>query len=168
MELDLILNGAVESGMKWVCFTGGEPLLQREAEKLVHLLTDQGINVLIETGGSIPVKPFTKFDHAFIDMDVKTPSSGEENTLYTDNLFYLRAQDYVKFVISDQKDYEYSKAFLTKVPDNIQIIFHRNRKVPLQYPVHPLISDPLPLTLREYNEIISLEPLPISSYAAGP
>jgi 7-carboxy-7-deazaguanine synthase len=26
-------------------------------------------------------------------------------------------------VISDQKDYEYSKAFLTKVPDNIQIIF---------------------------------------------
>ena len=74
------------------------------------------------------MKPFTKFDHAFIDMDVKTPSSGEENTLYSDNLFYLRAQDYVKFVI----------------------------------------SDPLPLTMGEYSEIISLEPPPISSYAAGP
>ena len=123
IELDLILKGAVESGMKWVCFTGGEPLLQREAEKLVQLLSDKGINVLIETGGSIPVKSFTKFEHAFIDMDVKTPSSGEENSLYGDNLFYLRAQDYVKFVISDLRDYEYSKAFLARIPDNLQVIF---------------------------------------------
>ena len=53
-----------------------------EAGKIACEAHEKVISTIHEV---MTVKPYTKFDHAFIDMDVKTPSSGEENSLYSDN-----------------------------------------------------------------------------------
>ncbi len=112
-----------EYGHEWVCFTGGEPLLQREALQFVDLAHDLGKNVLLETGGSLSVKEMTRRDSVYIDMDIKTPSSGEENSLLKENLNYLREQDYIKFVISDKNDLEYSIRFLQDNSLNVEALF---------------------------------------------
>ena len=77
----------------WICLTGGEPLLQRDAKEFVLSLTGVGKKILIETGGSLDIGPFTKYDGTVIDMDVKTPSSGEEKSLKKENLGKLRDFD---------------------------------------------------------------------------
>ncbi|EQD42148.1 radical activating enzyme, partial [mine drainage metagenome] len=105
VSVDDLLEQVNTSGADWVCFTGGEPLLQREAVDFVRKLSESGTKVLIETSGSLPIKEYTAIKNTFIDMDIKTPSSKEESSLYQDNLYVLRKQDYVKFVISDEVDY---------------------------------------------------------------
>ncbi len=97
---------------EWICLTGGEPLLQREALDFVRSVTQAGKSVLIETSGSLPVDEFTKFENVVIDMDVKTPSSGEEKSLRLGNLDSLRKTDYIKFVIADKKDYLFASDFI--------------------------------------------------------
>lgn len=97
---------------EWVCFTGGEPLLQRDAVDFVKELVSGGKKVLIETGGSLPVDAFDGMDGVVIDMDIKTPSSGEEKSLKLSNLDHLEHDDYVKFVISGPEDLDYAFDFL--------------------------------------------------------
>ncbi len=123
VSLDEILGAVEESGMSWVCLTGGEPLLQKDALDLVKNITSKGRSVLVETGGSLPVHPFTEIDRCFIDMDIKTPSSDQQDSLYEDNLRVLRETDYVKFVISSEEDFEYSRNLLEKVPSHVQAVF---------------------------------------------
>jgi 7-carboxy-7-deazaguanine synthase len=43
-------------------------------------------------------------------MDVKCPSSREQDQTAPENWAWLRAQDEVKFVIGDEEDYRYAKA----------------------------------------------------------
>ena len=50
-------------------------------------------------------------------------SSGEENSLLKKNLNYLREQDYIKFVISDKNDLEYSIRFLQDNSLNVEALF---------------------------------------------
>lgn len=112
-ELGDIVREAIASPEEWVCFTGGEPLLQREAEKLIREIVDSGKKVLIETGGSLPIHKFTSIAGTVIDMDVKTPSSGEEKSIHLPNLEALRSGDYIKFVIQDEADYRYATDFIS-------------------------------------------------------
>lgn len=120
VSLDEIVKNVEGSSEAWVCLTGGEPLLQREAEEFVSRMDKLGKNVLIETGGSLPVKAFVEYPNTVIDMDVKTPSSGEEDSILRENLKFLRPSDYIKFVIKDDSDYSYSKEFLRKNETDIK------------------------------------------------
>lgn len=96
----------------WICLTGGEPLLQRDAVEFVSSLTEMGKKILIETGGSLDISPFIKYDETVIDMDVKTPSSGEEKSLRKGNLEKLRECDYIKMVIQNETDFTFALEFL--------------------------------------------------------
>lgn len=107
----------------WVCFTGGEPLLQREALEFVDAVGKAGKKVLLETGGSLSIRDMSQRDWVFIDMDVKTPSSGEELSFRPENLKFLRDQDYIKFVIKDEKDLRYSLEFLDKHNPDTEVLF---------------------------------------------
>lgn len=118
-----IIKEAVESWEHWICLTGGEPLLQKEAPLFVRDVTGSGKHVLIETGGSLSIDNYVNNSNTVIDMDIKTPSSGEENSLNRSNLELLRPSDYIKFVISDMKDYEYSRSFLVENEVNCPAIF---------------------------------------------
>ena len=112
-----------DSPEEWVCFTGGEPLIQSDALDFVRMVLDSGRKVLIETSGSRPIKDFTFSDNVVIDMDIKTPSSGEEKSLLIENLKFLRPVDYVKFVISDDNDYRYAVDFLSRHGKELTAIF---------------------------------------------
>jgi 7-carboxy-7-deazaguanine synthase len=114
IPLQELVRTASESWEEWVCLTGGEPLLQREAPEFVKTVTARGKKVLIETSGSLPVDEYTKIENAVIDMDVKTPSSGEEKSLRLSNPEHLRKPDYVKFVIADENDYAFATDFMSK------------------------------------------------------
>ncbi len=104
----------------WICFTGGEPLLQRDAEEFVKRSVEGGKKILIETSGSLPVNKFVSIPDTVIDMDVKTPSSGEEKTIHLPNLSLLRPSDYIKFVIQDEIDYQYARNFLNTHKNEIK------------------------------------------------
>jgi 7-carboxy-7-deazaguanine synthase len=110
MNLDTISEHVRQSGLPYVCITGGEPLLQGdELEGLLSDLHKRGIIIDIETNGTID---FTRFQpYALICMDVKCPSSGEQSDVGL--LSKIRPQDSVKFVVSDNADCRYAKDIMS-------------------------------------------------------
>ncbi len=118
-DLEKIMGEVEKSNEKWICLTGGEPLLQRDSLDFVKRVDALGKSVLIETSGSLDLKEYTNATNCVIDMDVKTPSSGEQDSILMENLKFLRPTDYIKFVISDETDYNYMKEFIGRNRESI-------------------------------------------------
>jgi 7-carboxy-7-deazaguanine synthase len=106
-----------------VCLTGGEPLLQKESVELVQQLSEAGMTVVVETGGSLDVSPYLRIPRVVLSVDVKCPSSGMEGKNHWENLPLLRARDVEKFVLKDAKDYAYAKRVLHERPTRAQAVF---------------------------------------------
>jgi len=112
-SIDSIMTEVKAFGCKLVEVTGGEPLAQREAFKLIERLCDEGYEVLVETGGYVST---AGLDHrAKVILDIKCPASGEEARNDWSNLERLRSDnDEVKFVIADEGDWLYAKSVIEK------------------------------------------------------
>lgn len=95
-----------------ITITGGEPLIQKNTINLMKTLLQKGFSVQVETNGSILLKDVPGGVRKIVD--VKTPSSGEKKSFNFKNLRYIKAGDEVKFVLSDLKDYNYSRRFIKK------------------------------------------------------
>jgi 7-carboxy-7-deazaguanine synthase len=95
-------------GCRLVEFTGGEPLLQREALPLMAELVRDGYEVLVETGGGVPIDDVPPGVRRIVD--VKCPGSGESGRYRWENLDRLRQGDELKFVIADRDDYDWAVA----------------------------------------------------------
>ncbi|HEX2835133.1 MAG TPA: 7-carboxy-7-deazaguanine synthase QueE [Thermoanaerobaculia bacterium] len=107
MSLDDVMARVASHGCRLVEVTGGEPLAQAESFALIERLCNDGYEVLIETSGSIDT---TNVDpRAKLILDIKCPGSGEVDKNRWSNLDRLRAQDELKFVIADRRDYEWAK-----------------------------------------------------------
>jgi 7-carboxy-7-deazaguanine synthase len=110
IEINAVIAEAEQYGTKYITVTGGEPLAQPACLELMTKLLDKGYNVSLETSGALDVSEVdlrvTKV------MDLKTPSSGELSRNRYQNIEYLTAKDQVKFVIGNDKDYDWSKAVL--------------------------------------------------------
>lgn len=108
------LEGIVEQLKQYNCshvtVTGGEPLAQPTCLPLLTSLCDEGFNVSLETSGAMDVKGVDS--RVSIVLDLKTPGSGEVERNRMDNIAHLGAKDQVKFVICDNRDYQWSKAKL--------------------------------------------------------
>jgi 7-carboxy-7-deazaguanine synthase len=105
-----VLARVRQFGGKLVEFTGGEPLLQKEIHGLAAQLLADGHRVLVETSGERFVG---ELPQAVVKIvDVKCPSSGESDKFCFENLEVLERKDQVKFVILDETDYRYARAFL--------------------------------------------------------
>ena len=90
--------------------TGGEPLLQEETPELIRHLLNNDYKVLLETNGT---RDISIVDERCIRiMDIKCPSSGEQECNYLENLKRIGVNDELKFVIADRADYEYAKKIL--------------------------------------------------------
>jgi 7-carboxy-7-deazaguanine synthase len=111
-SIEGILREVSRHRTRYVCLTGGEPLLQRESVELVRRLSGRGITTVIETGGSLDVSPYLGIPRTILSVDVKCPSSGMEQRNRWENLPMLRADDVLKFVIGDRTDYTYAKRVL--------------------------------------------------------
>ncbi len=108
---------------RFVCLTGGEPLLQSDSVRLVRELSGRGREVVIETGGSLDVAPYLGIPHVVLSVDVKCPSSRMESHNRWGNLPRLRAADVVKFVIQDRVDYLYARRVLREKRTRAQVVF---------------------------------------------
>jgi 7-carboxy-7-deazaguanine synthase len=107
MAIDEVLAAVESHGTKLVEITGGEPLLQQNVYALMDALLARGYEVLLETGGHVPL---TRVPPAVKKIvDVKCPGSGEADRNHWDNLAVAGAGDEVKFVIKDRGDYEYAR-----------------------------------------------------------
>jgi len=109
---DLTVNQVMERvgsyGCGLVAVTGGEPLLQEEAIDLMERLLAEGCEVMLETGGSLPV---CKVPRQVIKIvDFKAPSSGMAKHNRWSILHDLAPHDEVKFVIGDRNDYDWARA----------------------------------------------------------
>ncbi|MBU2639130.1 MAG: radical SAM protein [Nanoarchaeota archaeon] len=108
---------------KRVCITGGEPLLQPPIYKLMKILIDKGYNLSIETNGSFDISKIPK--KVSTAMDIKCPSSKESKKMNFKNLEILKKKDQCKFVIKDEKDYNYAKKIINtnKLISKTNVIF---------------------------------------------
>jgi 7-carboxy-7-deazaguanine synthase len=106
-----------------VCLTGGEPLLQAESVELVRALGERGYTTVIETGGSLDIRPYLSIPGVIMSVDVKCPSSKMESHNRWANLPMLRPTDVEKFVIQDRRDYLYARRTLKTHPAPAQVVF---------------------------------------------
>ena len=96
----------------WLCVTGGEPLSQeKELQKVINLLSLDGVKLTIETNGSYTIPGWAK-SIASWNADIKCPSSGEGGKSLEEWL-YLGPSHQVKFVVGDRTDL----SFVTKTLD---------------------------------------------------
>ena len=108
---------------RYVCLTGGEPLLQSASVELVRALSQRGYTVVIETGGSLDVGPYLGIERVVLSVDVKCPASGMSAKNRWENLGQLRPTDVVKFVIQDRPDYLYARRTLRHHPMPGTVVF---------------------------------------------
>lgn len=100
-----ILFYIIDSGVKNVTLTGGEPLLQKDMPALLELLSGyRDLRVEIETNGSVDIAPFLNSSRPVFTMDYKLPSSGCEDGMCLSNMVHLSGDDTVKFVIGSTED----------------------------------------------------------------
>lgn len=106
LSVDDIVDRVGAYGCDLIELTGGEPLLQPEAIDLMHALIARGHEVLLETGGSLPIEAVPEGVRRIID--VKCPGSGETERNRWENLDALRPGDELKFVLGGREDYEWA------------------------------------------------------------
>lgn len=92
-----VISAILKSRARYVCLTGGEPLLhQEECRKIVQRLPQHHFD--IETGGALPIAAL-QLSNTSIIMDWKLASSGMADKMLAKNLTLLRPdQDLIKFV----------------------------------------------------------------------
>ena len=115
----LLLSG----GDRLAVVTGGEPLMQAGALPLCAELVEEGMEVLLETNGSLDISGVPEGVHVVLDM--KPPSSGEEGSMDRDNLRRLRSGDELKLVIADRGDFAWACALLDEagLPGSVHALF---------------------------------------------
>ena len=100
-----IVAKILQSGIRNVTLTGGEPLLQPEMPTLLMLLADHPeLRVEVETNGAVDLAPFCKTSRPVFTMDYKLPSSGWERAMHVENFALLQQEDTVKFVCGSAED----------------------------------------------------------------
>lgn len=111
--IEEVIDEVKKYGCNLVEITGGEPLVQMdECLELMKQLSDSGFEVMIETGGSLPINEIDP--RVKIIMDLKCPSSGMLKKNLYENINYLKPTDEVKFVIGNKEDYEWAKEIITE------------------------------------------------------
>lgn len=89
-----------------ITLTGGEPLLQRDMDRLLRILSeDKNLYVEIETNGSVDISWVKNIENSpSITMDFKSPSSGMSDKMLMENYRYIDSKDTVKFVCGSYED----------------------------------------------------------------
>jgi 7-carboxy-7-deazaguanine synthase len=109
MTVQDIVNECKHIGNERITFTGGEPLIQKDAKELIDELLGNHFEVNIETNGAVPIKDFIYFKNRdlsklIITMDWKSPYSGMRDKMIEENLKDLRSFDVLKFVVATKED----------------------------------------------------------------
>jgi len=102
MDEDQIIMEVIKHGINNITITGGEPMLQQvDLEHLCRRLWHKGYRISVETNGSY--NPLFGYVESWI-VDYKLPSSGMMGKMDPSVHSKLGPNDWVKFVIGDEKD----------------------------------------------------------------
>lgn len=103
----------VSYNKRWLCITGGEPLLHtEELWELIHALKRTGIyNIEVETNGSFPPPHWFPLVDSWV-ADIKCPSSGTCGVSKIDMWFSMRRKDQIKFVVGNEEDLDFVRETL--------------------------------------------------------
>jgi len=107
LSIEEIVSEVKKYNCQLVEITGGEPLVQNESLLLMKSLADDGFEVMIETGGSLPIKEIDP--RVMIIMDLKCPSSGMLKKNLYENNDCRKPTEEVKFVLGSKEDYDWAK-----------------------------------------------------------
>jgi 7-carboxy-7-deazaguanine synthase len=107
MKVGQIVDAVRATGCGLVEVTGGEPLIHPEAPELCGRLKGAGLEVLVETNGSLDVSVLPQGVVRIVDL--KPPSSGESDKFLASNIDGLERRDEVKIVVADRGDYEWAR-----------------------------------------------------------
>lgn len=123
MSIEQILAEVRDMGCVHVAVTGGEPLIQDGAFDLIEALLDTGYFVTVETNGSVDLTSLPRNEYLLVSMDIKCPSSGMAEHMIFDNVNMLWPNDQLKFVIADDRDYDYALKVLEETEPQCHVIF---------------------------------------------
>lgn len=123
MSLEEVVGAVEKHNTRNVCLTGGEPLAQKDAHKLIQRMLDEDHIVVVETSGAMPIDEMPCDERLSISMDIKCPSSGESGKMIFENIELLGPTDQLKFIISDRKDYDFAKDVIQKNSPMCEVIF---------------------------------------------
>lgn len=123
MSIDKILSQISKYPCKYICITGGEPLLQNETLELIDLLLKRNYKICLETNGSINIEKLSNKKSLIISLDIKCPSSNMHEKNYFKNISLLRKDDQLKFVIKDKDDYNYAKKIVNEYKPICMVFF---------------------------------------------
>jgi 7-carboxy-7-deazaguanine synthase len=110
-EIESLAHEILSAGVGRVCITGGEPLLQPSVVPLIrHLACEQGLDVVVETGGDQDISVLPR--EAVRILDIKLPGSGMADRFDPCNIERLGPRDEVKLVLADRVDYEAAREWV--------------------------------------------------------
>jgi 7-carboxy-7-deazaguanine synthase len=121
-KVESLVQAALSTPSRLVLVTGGEPLLQEGCRILLHELLSVGLEVLLETNGSLPLRGVDTRVRRIVD--VKCPGSGMSGHNFWANLEILTPHDEVKFVICDKDDFTWavSVAERYRLPERLPVL----------------------------------------------
>ena len=111
-SLESLVGEAVKSGISTVEITGGEPALHEAAPRLAEMLLAEGLEVLMETNGSVRLDLFPVELKKIIDVKLPTSEMHEANDIV--NYRFLRPGDELKFVAGSLYDLEYAYSWIKR------------------------------------------------------
>lgn len=94
---------------KYICITGGEPLLQKEIHPFMDKLIELDYKVSLETSGAMDCSQVN--NKVLKVIDIKTPDSGEVKKFAGGNLNLSPVNTEFKFVICSKSDFLWSEDF---------------------------------------------------------
>ncbi len=124
MTLKQIVDAVRAYKIYRVTLTGGEPLIYSNCVNLIAALINYGIEVNVETNGSIDLNCLSslmKDPKLIITMDWKSYSSGEALKMKTSNLLMLTSNHVLKFVVGTYEDLEQMNKILNTFPLHCKI-----------------------------------------------
>lgn len=117
MTADEIADAVLETGVKNVTITGGEPLMADGVKELLErLCSESTLRIEIETNGSVCIGEYESLENRPVfTLDYKLPSSNMEDRMcLADNVPFLKSQDCMKFVAGSESDLERAAEIIEK------------------------------------------------------
>ena len=114
MSVDDIVDTCKKLGVHNITFTGGEPLIQKDADELIEKLAQEGFDVSIETDGGVDFTERKWFvennPNVWVCADYKCYESAMTSKMIPLNKFAkLRERDVLKFVVGSKESLELAK-----------------------------------------------------------
>lgn len=129
LSVEQVVRTVQEHRTRLVEITGGEPLLQAETPLMCRRFIELGFTVLVETNGSINISAVPP--PAIRIVNVKCPSSGNEESFLSKNFSLLTSTDECKFVLSDKDDFFWALDVMRResLHEIATVIFSPNMKL---------------------------------------